>query len=405
MVRTTHTSQSRMQAVGRGARFRRSFAQSTYITASWTWFMVLAGNAAEPVLVSSVLYASVKLLPIIHFPPQFDVVVFVAQFIALDVGGLSLNRLADQALKEGNVTGARLAKRLSIALVSVMLAGVIIAGIDQVVKLDGQISTIVDTILLIGRAIMSVLYSRVIHALKEDAFEADEEAAQEFMAEAMSALTRQIKADQVEQTIMLREWIATTVNEVVSDIKTEQFELLRDLSQQQEKLFNLLDVQTQAELRAKEPLTSTLVEAVTAVLETSLTRHAVPLVASEICEGDSCETKNNSQGGVSENSTVSLETGVSQKQMSHETDCAEPGISKIVMNEIDKAVWPLLDAGKTVRAIAAESSIKNATVGRSRLRWSEARRADSASPNQPGDRSHEVLPDETCVDEFQADVS
>jgi hypothetical protein len=68
--------------------WKRSFAQSTYITTGWNWFMILAGKAAEPVLVASVLYASVKLLPIVHFPPQFDVVVFIAQFVALDIGGV-----------------------------------------------------------------------------------------------------------------------------------------------------------------------------------------------------------------------------------------------------------------------------------------------------------------------------
>jgi hypothetical protein len=41
---------------------KRSLAQSTYVTAVWTWFLILAGKAAEPVLVTSVLYASVKLL-------------------------------------------------------------------------------------------------------------------------------------------------------------------------------------------------------------------------------------------------------------------------------------------------------------------------------------------------------
>ncbi|HEU5375822.1 MAG TPA: hypothetical protein VFV38_10315, partial [Ktedonobacteraceae bacterium] len=152
----------------KGARIKRSFAQSTYITTGWNWFMILAGKAAEPVLVASVLYASVKLLPIVHFPPQFDVVVFIAQFVALDVGGLSLNKLADQAKKDGNDEGATQARRLSIALVSVMLIGVIMAGVDQIIKLDGQVNAVIDTILLIARAVMAVLYSRIIHSLRKD---------------------------------------------------------------------------------------------------------------------------------------------------------------------------------------------------------------------------------------------
>lgn len=157
-----------MKTQDRNSRIKRSFAQSTYITTGWNWFMILAGKAAEPVLVASVLYASVKLLPIVHFPPQFDVVVFIAQFVALDIGGLSLNKLADQAKKDGNYEGATHARRLSIALVSIMLVGVIMAGVDQIIKIEGQVSTIIDTILLIARAVMAVLYSRVIHSLKKD---------------------------------------------------------------------------------------------------------------------------------------------------------------------------------------------------------------------------------------------
>ena len=74
---------------GKGTDLKQSLAQSDYITAGWNWFLVLAGKADEPVLVASVLYASVKLLPIVHFVLQCDVVVFIAQFVALDVGGLS----------------------------------------------------------------------------------------------------------------------------------------------------------------------------------------------------------------------------------------------------------------------------------------------------------------------------
>jgi|GEM_PF-4161793 len=69
--------------------------------------MLFSGKAVEPVLVVSVLYASVKLLPVVHFPPQFDVVMFVA----LDIGGLSLNTLADQAKKDGNDERVSLPRR------------------------------------------------------------------------------------------------------------------------------------------------------------------------------------------------------------------------------------------------------------------------------------------------------
>ncbi|HEU5377718.1 MAG TPA: hypothetical protein VFV38_20015 [Ktedonobacteraceae bacterium] len=107
----------------KGTRIKRAFTQSTYITTGWNWFMILVGKAAEPVLVASVLYASIKLLPMVHFPPQADVIGFIAQFVALDIGGLSLNKLADQAKKDRNDEGAKHARRLSIALVGLCLPG------------------------------------------------------------------------------------------------------------------------------------------------------------------------------------------------------------------------------------------------------------------------------------------
>ncbi|MBO0789505.1 MAG: hypothetical protein J2P36_00945 [Ktedonobacteraceae bacterium] len=50
----------------RPVRWRRVFAQPTSISASWDWFMVLAGKAAEPVLVASVLAAPSWLSAMCH---------------------------------------------------------------------------------------------------------------------------------------------------------------------------------------------------------------------------------------------------------------------------------------------------------------------------------------------------
>lgn len=75
--------------------WRSVLGESPSITVGWNWFMVFAGKAVEPVLVVSVLSASVKRLPVVHFPPQFDGAVFIAHFVALDIGRLSPNTLAD----------------------------------------------------------------------------------------------------------------------------------------------------------------------------------------------------------------------------------------------------------------------------------------------------------------------
>lgn len=150
------------------ARRRYTWVHSTYITAAWNWFLEFIGRSAEAILVVSVLYASVKLLPVVHMPAGLDVVVFIAQFVALDVGGYSLNKLAKQARAEHNDQGAKLAGGMSIALITVMIAGVVVVAIEQLFPIPGNWKLGIDTVLLIARSILAVLYGHTIHQLKGD---------------------------------------------------------------------------------------------------------------------------------------------------------------------------------------------------------------------------------------------
>lgn len=319
----------------RGARLKRSFAQSTYITVAWNWFMVLAAKAAEPVLVTSVLYASVKLLPVVHFPPQFDVVVFIAQFVALDIGGLSLNKLADEAKKDGNDEGAKHARRLSIALVGIMLIGVIMAGVDQIVKLDGQIGTVIDTILLIARAVMAVLYSRVIHSLKKDdePEPPNEEDREELVTEKVNAVvTASLACLQSGLVEHLEATLSHYLNERLAELETKQARAMAHLKEDQAHLVR---------------------ETVTRVVEKAFQEHAVASPAPTSPK------------------IRSITEAASRKR-------ATSGGSQ----EIDKVIWPLLNSGLSVRAIASQANTSTATVGRSRLRWEKADKNISIEPEE-----------------------
>jgi len=311
------------KTTNKGARAKHAFAQSTYITTGWNWFLILAGKAAEPVLVMSVLYASVKLLPIVHFPPQFDVVVFIAQFVALDVGGLSLNKLADQAKKDGNDEGAKHARRLSIALVGIMLVGVIMAGVDQIVKLDGQVGTVIDTILLIARAVMAVLYSRVIHSLKKDEPETP-------------------APDETEVEDLVHETVERVVTEAVARALAETVTTLR------QELVSHLDV----------TLSQHLEEQATAINETMTT-----MVELEVRKQAAAAPKREPRPRAASNNVRSITEAASRKR-------AAAGGTQ----EVDKVIWPLLNTGMTVRAIATRANTSTATVGRSRQRWEAAQK-------------------------------
>lgn len=146
----------------------KSLKHSTYITAAWDWFLELVGRAAEAILVISVLYSSAKLLPVVHMPAALDVVVFIAQFVALDVGGLSLGKLAKQARAAGNEEGATQAGRMSTALITIMIAGVVVVALEQLFTIPGNWKLGIDTALLIARSILAVLYGHIIHSVKVD---------------------------------------------------------------------------------------------------------------------------------------------------------------------------------------------------------------------------------------------
>lgn len=145
-----------------------SFLRSNYITAIWNWFLGLAGKAAEAVLTASVVYSCARLLPAVHTSPEWDNSVFIAQMVALDIGGLSLRKLANQAKKDGNTDGATLASRVSIALISIMIANVALSVVQSITPISAQAVGIVEGLLLIARAVMAVIYAHVIHSLRVD---------------------------------------------------------------------------------------------------------------------------------------------------------------------------------------------------------------------------------------------
>ena len=148
--------------------FKYHFYRSTYITIAWDWFMMLAGVSAEAVLTFSVIYSCARLLPALHTPLWLDNLVFVAQMVALDVGGLSLRKMANQAERDGNTSGSKFAGRVSNALITIMVLNVVLSVLQGVAKLDAQVVSVVEGILLVARAVLAVLYATVIHSLRDD---------------------------------------------------------------------------------------------------------------------------------------------------------------------------------------------------------------------------------------------
>src|SRR5258708_22665172 len=146
--------------------FTSSFKQSNYITDFWNWFMTLMSKAAEMVLFGTVLYSGYQLLPgVPHVPATVDAGVFVIQQGALDIGGMGLLKLA----KRARLPRDAFPVRLGAALVVLMILNVALASIKHTLPMipDGVFVGI-ETVLLIARAIVAVLFGHAIHALREE---------------------------------------------------------------------------------------------------------------------------------------------------------------------------------------------------------------------------------------------
>jgi predicted HTH transcriptional regulator len=142
--------------------------RSTWLSAAWNWFMMFAAAACEAILTVSVIYSCARLLPTLQTPIWLDNTVFIWQMVALDVGGLSLRKMANQARKDGNKAGATFASRVSNALITIMVLNVVLSILQGVAHLDAHLVAVVEGGLLVARAVMAVLYAAVIHSLRED---------------------------------------------------------------------------------------------------------------------------------------------------------------------------------------------------------------------------------------------
>src|SRR5260221_2206827 len=146
--------------------FKRSFTQSNYITDFWNWLMTLMSKAAELVLFGSVLYSGYQLLPgILHAPAGVDAVVFVIQQAALDSGGMGLLKLA----KRARLPKESFQVRVGVTLVVLMILNVVLASLKQALPMIPPGAFLwIETLLLVARAIMAVLFGHAIHALREE---------------------------------------------------------------------------------------------------------------------------------------------------------------------------------------------------------------------------------------------
>jgi hypothetical protein len=261
MTTTIHPSPSSRHP--RWEAIKRSFTQSNYVTDFWNWLMTLLSKAAELVLFGSVLYSGYQLLPgITHAPAGVDALVFVIQQAALDIGGMGLLKLA----KRAGLPKESFPVRVGITLVVLMILNVVLASLKQAVPvIPAAVFLWIETILLVARAIMAVLFGHAIHALREEYGEStitvkDAGALREHIEELSSELSRVQRSFQQQLNQQL--------SRMESTFQQQLSPLYESLHQYQEVLSHVPDMK--AHLRHIESSTTEELRRVKATLENQL---------------------------------------------------------------------------------------------------------------------------------------
>jgi hypothetical protein len=266
--------------------FLHGLVRSNYVTAITDWFMGFAGKWAELVLYGTVLYSCAELYPGVHLPAGLSLAVFLIQLGALDIGGLSLAKLARQARADGNAAGATNAETLSKWLIGIMLVGVVVVGLEHAlpVPLPGWIITSIDVLLVVARSICAVLYGRVVHDLKQEMVRmmpvADAQATfTEHLSELSATMERTLAARIAETEQRMSERWSETVQSLERTV-TERIERTSADHQAMPDLSELatLPAQLERQAQAAQAQMRTMIQEMKAALEGSLTRPRLALV-------------------------------------------------------------------------------------------------------------------------------
>jgi hypothetical protein len=148
---------------------------SSWVTIGWEWLQALLGRSVDFVLWTTMIFSCYQLIPGAPQPAtEVSTCMFILQFIALDVGGLGLNRLAEQQ----GLNRWAYARVVAYILIGITLVTISYVGIEHAVKVPAGVTSWIEAMLVIARSIMTVLYGQAIHSLK-----AQEESTRERLAE------------------------------------------------------------------------------------------------------------------------------------------------------------------------------------------------------------------------------
>jgi len=144
--------------------WKERLKDSSWVTVGWDWFMTFLGRVVEAALWITMIFSCYQLIPGAPQPaPALSNTIFIIQFVALDVGGIGLNKLAQQ---QGLPTWCY-TRVLAYVLIGLTLVTVSYAGLQHVASIPSQVTNGVEATLVILRSVMTVLYGQAIHDLKQ----------------------------------------------------------------------------------------------------------------------------------------------------------------------------------------------------------------------------------------------
>jgi hypothetical protein len=145
--------------------WREMLKESTWVTIAWEWLQKLLGRSVDAVLWVTMIFSGYQLIPGAPQPPiMISTFMFVLQFIALDVGGLGLNQLAQQQ----GLSRWAYSRVIAYILIGITLVTITYSGIHHAVPaIPDQVNAGIEVTLVIARSVMTVLYGQAIRSLKQ----------------------------------------------------------------------------------------------------------------------------------------------------------------------------------------------------------------------------------------------
>lgn len=136
------------------------------ITDAWEVTKTGAGRIAEWVLFGCMIVNILEILPDLHVSSALSNSVLATQAVTLDIAGFSLATMAEQARANGEKKAARKATWTGYFLIGLMMVTISLVTIGLLWPHTKTSTDMAEKGLILVRVIMTVIYSHVVHSLR-----------------------------------------------------------------------------------------------------------------------------------------------------------------------------------------------------------------------------------------------